>query len=374
VHVGLNLIYLVPGETGGMEVVARELIPALRQAAPDLCLTAFINREAAEAREGPWIEEIPSVVVPVRARRRTEWVRGEQQLLPRMARREHVDLVHSFASTAPGWGRFRRVVTIHDLIYRIYPEAHSGVLSLGMHVLVGLAARRSHRVIADSKSTRDDLVRLLGVPRDRIDVVPLGVADGDREGPTPEAELRARYDLGTRPLALSVSAKRPHKNLVRLLEALVLIPGERRPMLVLPGYPTWHERELRERARAADIETDVRFLSWVPTRDLEGLYAASSCFVFPSLYEGFGLPVLEAMRRGLPVACSDRSSLPEIAGNAALMFNPEDPRAIATAVERLLTDAELAGRLQQAGRQQTAAFTWEATAKGTVQSYRRASA
>jgi glycosyltransferase involved in cell wall biosynthesis len=374
VHVGLNLIYLVPGETGGMEVVARELIPALRQAAPDLCLTAFINREAAEAREGPWIEEIPSVVVPVRARRRTEWVRGEQQLLPRMARREHVDLVHSFASTAPGWGRFRRVVTIHDLIYRIYPEAHSGVLSLGMHLLVGLAARRSHRVIADSKSTRDDLVRLLGVPRDRIDVVPLGVADGDREGPTPEAELRARYDLGTRPLALSVSAKRPHKNLVRLLEALVLIPGERRPMLVLPGYPTWHERELRERARAADIETDVRFLSWVPTRDLEGLYAASSCFVFPSLYEGFGLPVLEAMRRGLPVACSDRSSLPEIAGNAALMFNPEDPRAIATAVERLLTDAELAGRLQQAGRQQTAAFTWEATAKGTVQSYRRASA
>jgi glycosyltransferase involved in cell wall biosynthesis len=372
VHVGLNLIYLVPGETGGMEVVARELIPALRQAGPDLSMTAFINREAAEAREGPWIEEIPSVVVPVRARRRTEWVRGEQQLLPRMARREGVDLVHSFASTAPGWGRFRRVVTIHDLIYRIYPEAHSGVLSLGMRMLVGLAARRSHRVIADSKSTRDDLVRLLRVPKDRIDVVPLGVGDGDQAPATPEHELRERYDLGTRPLALSVSAKRPHKNLIRLLEALELIPDERRPMLVIPGYSTWHESELRERARATSLEDDVRFLSWVSSRDLEGLYAASTCFVFPSLYEGFGLPVLEAMRRGLPVACSDRSSLPEVAGKAALMFDPEDPRAIATAVERLLTDVQLAERLRRAGREQAEGFTWAATANGTVQTYRRA--
>jgi glycosyltransferase involved in cell wall biosynthesis len=372
VHVGLNLIYLVPGETGGMEVVARELIPALRQAAPDVRLTAFVNREAAEAGQGPWIEEIPSVVVPVRARRRTEWVRGEQQLLPRIAQRQNVDLVHSFASTAPGWGRFRRVVTIHDLIYRIYPEAHSGVLSLGMRVLVRLAAKRSHRVIADSKSTRDDLVRLLRVPTERIDVVPLGVADSSQVPAAPEDELRARYEIGTRQVALSVSAKRPHKNLVRLLDALALIPAERRPVLVVPGYSTWHEDELRDRVRAAGLEEDVRFLSWVPTRDLEGLYAASTCFIFPSLYEGFGLPVLEAMRRGLPVACSARSSLPEVAGNAALMFDPEDPRAIASAIQRLLTDAQLADRLQQAGRQQAEGFTWAATAEGTVQSYRRA--
>jgi glycosyltransferase involved in cell wall biosynthesis len=372
VHVGLNLIYLVPGETGGMEVVARELIPALRQAAPDLRFTAFINREAAEAGEGPWIEEVPSVVVPVRARHRTEWVRGEQQLLPRMAWREGVDLVHSFASTAPGWGRFRRVVTIHDLIYRIYPEAHSGVLSLGMRMLVGLAVRRSHRVIADSRSTRDDLVRLLGVPEARIDVVPLGVADEDREPPTREPDLRARYDLGDGPLALSVSAKRPHKNLRRLLDALALIPDERRPMLVLPGYPTWHERELQEHAAAAGLLGYVRFLRWVPKRDLEGLYATSGCFVFPSLYEGFGLPVLEAMRRGLPVACSDRSALPEVVGDAALMFNPEEPRAIATAIERLLADNDLVRRLALAGRQRASRFSWEATAAGTVAVYRRA--
>ena len=155
-HVGLNLIFLVPGETGGMEIYARELIPALVEERPELRLTAFVNRVAA-ASEGPWNGLIPAVTVPVDARRRVEWVRGEQQLLPRLAAREGVDLVHSLASTGPAWGRFRRIVTIHDLIYRIYPEAHPGIRSMGMGILVPLAARRSDRIIVDAASTRDDL-------------------------------------------------------------------------------------------------------------------------------------------------------------------------------------------------------------------------
>jgi glycosyltransferase involved in cell wall biosynthesis len=372
VRVGLNLVYLVPGETGGMEVVARELIPELRRVDPRLELTAFVNREAAEAGEGPWIEEIPHVVVPVRARRRVEWVRGEQQLLPRLAARHGIELVHSLASTAPAWGRFRRVVTIHDLIYRIHPDAHAGVLSLGMRVLVGLAARRSDRVIADSRSTRDDLVRLLSVPPERIDVVPLGVRASGRAEPTAEAGLRSRYELGDRPIALSVSAKRPHKNLLRLLDAVASIPSEERPVLVVPGYSTWHEDALTGRRAELGLEGDVRFLSWVPDADLEGLYRAAACFVFPSLYEGFGLPVLEAMERGLPVACSDRSSLPEVAGDAALLFDPESTPAIAGAIRRLLGDAELRERLAQAGRLRAAGFTWERTARETFAAYERA--
>src|SRR5437667_2634114 len=126
-HVGLNLIFLVPGETGGMEVAVRELIPELVAAAPEVRFTAFVNREASETRDGPWGELVPAVTVPVRARRRVEWVRGEQQLLPRLARRAGVDVLHSLASTAPAWGPFARVVTIHDLIYRLHPEAHQGL-------------------------------------------------------------------------------------------------------------------------------------------------------------------------------------------------------------------------------------------------------
>jgi len=160
-HVGLNLIFLVPGETGGMEVAARELIPALlSQAPPETRFTAFVNREAATAGGGPWGEMLPAVTVPVNARNRVQWVLGEQTLLPRLAAREGVDLVHSLASTAPLWGRFRRVVTVHDLIYARFPEAHAGIRDKGMKVLVPQAVRRSHRVIADSQSTREDLIEL----------------------------------------------------------------------------------------------------------------------------------------------------------------------------------------------------------------------
>jgi glycosyltransferase involved in cell wall biosynthesis len=370
-HVGLNLVYLVPGETGGMEVVARELIPALVAAAPGTRFTAFVNREAAGEPGAPWTARVPSVPVPVSARNRVQWVRGEQQLLPRLARRAGIDVLHSLASTAPARGRFRRVVTVHDLIYLVFPEAHGGLRARGMQALVPLGVRRSHRVTADSLSTRDDLVSRLGVPAEKIDVVPLGVGS-TRIEPTHEADLRARLDLGRRRVALSVSAKRAHKNLVRLLEALALLPEDQRPVLVLPGYATEHEAELRERARVLSIENDVRFVGWLEAADLEGLYVAADLFVFPSLYEGFGLPVLEAMARDVPVASSDRSALAEVAGDAALLFDPESPRAIADAMSTLLSDAAEADRRRAAGRDQAARFTWEATARGMLASYERA--
>ncbi len=366
-HVGLNLVYLVPGETGGMETYARELVPALLEARPDLRLTAFVNRETYGAA-GPWTDQIESVRVPVSARRRTGWVRGEQQLLPRLAARAGVDVLHSLGSTAPAWGRFRRVTTIHDVIYRIYPEAHSPLRSRGMALLVPLAARRSQRVIAPSETTRDDLVRHLSVPPDKIDVIPEGVGSPPAEA-TPEAELRRRLDVGGRRVVLTASAKRPHKNLLRLLDAWALLPGERRPVLVLPGYPTPYERELRAHAAKLGLGSEIRFLGWVSPADLEGLYRLASCFVFPSLYEGFGLPVLEAMARGLPVACSGRGALREVAGDAARIFDPVSPRSIADAVEALIQDAALAARLRAAGLEQAGKFTWSETARATLRSY-----
>jgi glycosyltransferase involved in cell wall biosynthesis len=368
VHVGLNLVFLVPGETGGMEVVARETIPALVAAAPaDVRFTAFVNRDAGP---GPWGELIPKVEVPVSVRRRIEWVRGEQQLLPRLAAHAGVDLLHSLASTAPGWGRFRRVVTVHDLIYRRYPEAHFGVRALGMRVLVPLAVRRSDRVIAVSQATKDDLVELLHAPAERIDVVPNGVALRLSLPAAPEADVRARLALGDRDVLLSLSAKRPHKNLAALLEALASLPE--RPTLVLAGYPTAYERTLRARARALGIEDDVRFLGWVQPDVLERLWAITRAFVFPSLYEGFGLPVLEAMARGVPVACSNASSLPEVAGDAALLFDPHDPRAIAQALAAVLAGGPEVERLRRAGPERAARFSWERNARGVLDSYRRA--
>jgi glycosyltransferase involved in cell wall biosynthesis len=371
-HIGLNLVFLVPGETGGMEVAARELIPQLLAEAPaGTRFTAFVNREAAAA-EGPWGELLPAVTVPVRGRSRVQWVLGEQTLLPALAARAGVELLHSMASTAPLAGPFRRVVTIHDLIYARFPDAHPGLRAKGMSLLVPAAARRSRRVIADSESTREDIVALLGVPADRVDVVPLGLGTVQREQPPPQAEVRARLQLGERRVLLSLSAKRPHKNLAVLIGALARIPAERRPLLVLPGYPTWHEQELRELAGALGVQDDVRFPGWISASDLEGLWSVASAFVFPSLYEGFGLPVLEAMARGVPVACSNASSLTEIAGDAALLFDPHDEAAVTAAVERLLGDAGEAERLAARGRERARMFTWERTARLTLQSYDRA--
>jgi glycosyltransferase involved in cell wall biosynthesis len=372
-HVGLNLIFLVPGETGGMEVAAREVIPALLAQAPaGTRFTAFINREAARAGDGPWGELLPAVTVPVNARERVQWVLGEQTLLPALAARAGVQLLHSMASTAPLWGRFRRVVTVHDLIYARFPDAHAGLRDKGMRVLVPAAVRRSQRVIADSHSTRDDLVALLGIAPERVDVVPLGLGAVQREQPLEERELRARLALGERRVVLSLSAKRPHKNLLALIGALARIaPGER-PLLVLPGYATAHELELRAHASTLGVADDVRFPAWVSSAELEGLWAIARAFVFPSLYEGFGLPVLEAMARGVPVACSNASSLPEVAGDAALLFDPRDEAAIATAISRLLSDEDLRARLLELGAAQAKRFTWERTARLTLESYGRA--
>ena len=216
IHVGLNLVFLTPGEQGGMETYARELTLALA-ARDDVRLTSFVNRIGAQ-RGGPWSQVGEQVVIPVDARRRVDWVRGEQLHLPRAARRAGVDLVHSLASTAPLRGGLPRVTTIHDLLYRRVPESHFGVRGLGMRVLVPAAARRSTRVVVDAESTRDDLVSDLGTPPGKIDVVPLAADPGAPATAHPRAGAAraARAGDASRSL-LAVSAKRPHKNLPRLL-------------------------------------------------------------------------------------------------------------------------------------------------------------
>src|SRR4051812_30390166 len=366
-HVGLNLIYLVPGETGGMEVYARELVKAMR-ALPDCPrLTAFVGRPGATL---DWLEDIETQTVGVDARNRFDWVRGEQQLLPGMAKQAGVGLVHSLASTAPLRGSFRRITTVHDLIYLVHPEAHFGVLALGMRAVVGLAVRRSHRLIAVSQSTANDLEDRLHVSVAKVDVVPNGVTAPPPTSPD-VAALRRTFELGDRKVVLAASAKRPHKNLARLLDALASMQAGRRPVLLLPGYATEHEGELREQAVRLGIEADTRFLGWVDGDELEGLYAVSDGFVMPSLYEGFGLPVLEAMARGVPVACSDRSSLPEVAGDAAILFDPENVQEIAQALDRLVHDPATAQRLRDAGPKRASEFSWRRTAEATIAAYGR---
>ncbi len=358
-HVGLNLVFLIPGETGGMETAARETIPHLA-AIDDLRLTLFVNREGAGTFGG--IAE--EVVVPVNATSRIQWVRGEQQFIPRLAASRGCQVVHSLGSTAPLRGAFKRVTTIHDLNYRMVPDSHFGVRGLGMRALVPAAARRSDRIIVDAESTRNDLRDLLKVDPGKVDVVPLGVTPRTGE-PTAAAELRAALDLPDGPLVLCPGAKRPHKNAHGVIEALGLM--EDPPALVVTGYSSPYEQRLRELADLRGV--NLRMPRYLDKAGLDGLYALASCVVVASFYEGFGLPVLEAMVRGVPVVCADRASLPEVAGEAAVLVDPEDPADIRRGIERALADPE---PLRASGRQRAAAFTWERTARLTAETYRRA--
>jgi glycosyltransferase involved in cell wall biosynthesis len=368
--VGLNLLHLVPGETGGSEVYARHLVPALLEAGgPELVV--FASREGAPSiRSEPWGRDLELVEVPVSAVSRARRVLAEQAALPPAARRAGIHLLHNLFSTAPVAPGVPQVTTILDLIYRRFPEAHSGVRSLGMRMLVPLSARRSARIIAISEATRSDVVSFLRVDPSRVDVTYLAPGLSDAVEPVPERELRERHSLGDAPIVLSVSAHRPHKNIERLVDAVAAL--ERPAVLVVPGYGTEWEDELAAHVRRRGVEQRVRLIGWLGDAELEGFYAASTCLAFPSLAEGFGLPVLEALGRGLPVACSNAASLPEVAGDAALYFDPLDVPAMTGAIDRLLTDDDLRRRLAAAGLEQAARFTWRRTAEGTLRSYDRA--
>jgi glycosyltransferase involved in cell wall biosynthesis len=365
-RIGLNLLFLVPGETGGSEIYVRHLIPKLAEVRPDLDLVAFVNREGAGAELG--VSE--AVEVGVSGRSRARRVLAEQRRLPLFARRHGIDLLHSLGTSAPRRPGVISVVTIHDVIYLRHPEAHTLPMRLGMRVIVPLAARGADRVITVSQSAAEEIAEALRVPRERIDVIHHG---GRPIGPaTPEPELRRRLELGNAHLVLSVSARRPHKNLPRLIEAFANVTAEPPPLLVLPGYKTPFEDELRRRAADLGVADRVRLLGWISDEDLEGLYAAATCFAFPSLAEGFGLPVLEAMQRGVPVACSAAGPLPEIGGDAVRYFDPVDVEGMARALSDLLVNQRLRAGLAKAGRERAGSFTWERTARETVESYERA--
>jgi glycosyltransferase involved in cell wall biosynthesis len=230
-------------------------------------------------------------------------------------------------------------------------------------------------VVAISRDGARQIVDLLGVAPGRIDLIPLATSPRPAGARTPAAQLRATLGLSEGPVVLNVAAKKRHKNQGTLIRALPAVRAVHAgAQLVLAGAPTGYERELRAEVDRLGLDGAVAFCGYVAQEDLEGLYELATCFAFPSLNEGFGLPILEAMERGLPVACSNVSAMPEVAGEAALLFDPHDPEAAAQAIVRLLGDAALRERLTAAGRARTRTFSWRATAEATIDCWERAMA
>lgn len=370
-HVGINAVFLQP-RFGGLETQTRAIVPELMRLAPGVRFSVFLNPSGRAVLETEdWASEVTLVTHPLLGRRGLRAV-SELTLLGELAPRRGVDTLYSIALTAPLRTRAVNVVVLADITWIVAPDPAVGATMRLWRTIVPPVARRADRVIAISHDGARDIVEHLGVPRSRIDVVYPGHTHGETVTPTPEAELRARLGLGDATLVLSVSQKRPHKNLMRLVAAMARV-RERMPgaVLVLPGNPTEHERELRAHAAALGLADAVAFIGYADTADLEGLYAAASCFVIASINEGFGIPILEAQRRGVPVACSNASALPEAAGPAARYFDPYDEVDIAGAISDVLTDRALSARLVADGLEHQATFTWKRAAQQTLESFER---
>jgi glycosyltransferase involved in cell wall biosynthesis len=372
-HVGMNLLYLVE-DSGGAGRYARELIRALLEVEPQTRITAWVGNTAPTSlREEPWYGEVDWVRLPVPGVGPPWHLAHQLAGMSVGARRRRIDVVHGLANIVPPLHPgVATVATILDLTWMHFPQSMGWRGRVVNRLLAPLSGRTANRVIAISEAVREDLVATLHLDPARIDVTPLGIRMTELVTPAAADEVRQRFGLGDEPLVLVVAQKRVHKNIAGAIEAVAALPAEVPAQLVVPGSPTAHEDELRALASRLGVADRVHFPAWVSDAELEALYGLAACFLMPSFAEGFGLPLLEAMRRDVPVACSRSSSLPEVAGDAAAYFDPHDPNSIANALRSILVDREYAARLIAAGRARCRELTWTRTAELTLATYRRA--
>lgn len=367
-NIGVNALYLIPGGVGGTEIYLRELLRALAAIDKSNHYFVFTNQETAQ-------DLVPSQAnfhwkpQAVSARFRPARILWEQIVLPIEA------LVSNFAHyrlqvlfnpgfTAPVWAPCPSVTVFHDLQHQRHPEHFRWWDLPFWRLLLWASAHGSRRLIAVSEATRADLVRFYKLPPERIKTVHHGVS--------PHFSALNRAQNAPKSYLLCVSTLHPHKNLERLIRAYARAHARTPPSgkLVLAGMRGFHTEALEALITQLGVQDSVELTGWVPREELYKLYAGARAFVYPSTFEGFGMPVLEALAAGIPTACSDIPPLREIAGDAAgdaaLFFDPLDEAAIAAALERIVCDEELRRRLAEAGPARAHGFTWERTARETL--------
>ena len=284
------------------------------------------------------------------------------------------DLYHATDFVLPPVSRgTRTLLTVHDLSFVRVPEAASPNLKAYLDKVVPRSVHRADHILADSAATRQDLIDLYGVSPDKITVLLSGVDQRFQPASTIDQQVvRTKYQLADWPYVFSVGTVQPRKNYGRIIEALAQLRSTGSPLhLVVAGGRGWLEDPIYATVQATGMADRVHFIGFADEADLNALYSAAACVAFPSLYEGFGLPVLEAMACGVPVFTSNRSSLPEVAGDVAPMVDPYDTAAIAQAIHNLTEDEPLRQQLIQVGFEHIKAFTWAQSAAQLYEIYNR---
>jgi len=357
-RIGVNALYLIPGGVGGTETYLRALLSALAQIDAVNEYFVFTNRETDTALV-PKQANFHHQPQGVRAVNRVARLLWEQTMLPLAARKLRLDVWFNPGFTSPIFSGTPQVTVFHDLQHKRHPEYFRWFDLPGWNFFLYWSARRARTVLADSNATAADLDRFYGLRGPKVRIVPLGVGA--------EFFALASHRKNPERFVLAVSTLHPHKNLDGLMRAFAIFrkthPDYRLVVCGLHGFFTEQLRGLRDQL---GLTGSVEFPGWIPKAELHQLYAHAMAFVYPSRFEGFGLPVLEALAAGVPSACSRVEPLDSIAGHAALKFDPDRPAEIAECMERLVTDSTLRERLAAAGPARAAQFTWRATAEATL--------
>lgn len=364
----LNLLYLLPGVVGGTETYARSLIRAFSRQGDDNEYSVFLNRESAGLDVTPG-ENFRRVICPINATNRAARYSWEQGAMPLQLRRIKPDLVHSLGYVIPLAARGPQVVTVHDVNYLGHKGWRTGIGRTAFRFFAERTVKRADRIIAVSRFSRDEIVRHMGVDPGKVSVV----HSAGREDPPRSTNGASTSEVVRnlkRPYIMAFSALSAHKNIPRLISAFGRISSIVPHDLVLVGHMPV-KSAVRAEMEAAGGDERIHFTGYLPETDVTALLANASLFAFPSLYEGFGLPLLDAMNVGTPVVCSSAGALPEVAGDAALLFDPHSEDDIAHALKRGLLDTDLRAGLIERGHENARAFSWDRTARETLDIYQQ---
>jgi glycosyltransferase involved in cell wall biosynthesis len=351
--------------------MVRCVIEAWREIDSENCYYLYSDRDFELPWEGDrWRKRIRS---PIPLLPGTLWV---QTVGRRLMIRDRLDVFWGTANMLPLGlpSGVAKVVTIHDLIWLFYPETADPFSRCMYWLFAERSARQADRIIADSQSTARDLQRVFEVPESKIEVIHLGVGPAYRpQDPRAAAEQVANKYGVSKDYVLTVGTLVPHKNLIALVEAMRILRerGKLSFQLLVVGAKGWKNAKLLEAVHCSGLAgEDIRFLGFVPEEDLPVLYSGASSFVFPSLYEGFGLPLVEAMACGVPIVASNMSSIPEVVGDAALLVPPTQPEAFAEAIFRVRSDKDLRRTMIEKGLCRAACFRWDKAARQLLQCMR----
>jgi glycosyltransferase involved in cell wall biosynthesis len=364
-RIGLNALYLIPGGVGGTEIYLRNLLLALGELDSANEYFLFTNRETG-AGLGPPHPNFRVIDQAVRAVSRPARIVWEQTALPLAVAAHRIDVLLNPGFTAPILCGCPQVTVFHDLQHKRHPEHFRWFDLPFWRFLLFWSAHISASLIAVSEATRLDLLRFYRLPPEGIRVIPEGVEPRFFE------IARARRP---EPFLLSVSTSHPHKNLDGLLRAFAEFRRTRPEFhLVIAGLRGFDAAKLERLRDELGLAQSVGFTGWIPRERLYDLYARAFAFLYPSTFEGFGLPVLEALAAGVPAACSRIEPLASLASDAALQFDPGDDAALVETMARLVSDDPLRERLAAAGPERASRFSWLTTARLTLQALRDAAA